>query len=377
MARPYLFLDRDGTLIEERHYLSDPEGVALSAGAVESIRAARELGWGVAVLSNQSGVGRGLMTRDQVEAVNERVQALLAVEGASVDQFCVCPHAPEDRCTCRKPKTGLVLTLAREESVDLLESVVVGDKTTDLQLARNVGCRAVLVRTGHGGNEDALDAEVLDDLSGLPALLRKWSSQSGAEAFVRDHFARSAETMARSRELLPNSIVSAATEIADALRAGKKLLICGNGGSAADSQHLAAEFIVRLSGTFERRAWPAIALTTDSSVLTAFGNDYGFERVFARQVEALGAPGDVLIAISTSGNSPNVLRAVEAAQSRGIRSIGLLGGSGGQIAELVEIAIVVPTDGTQHVQESHLAIYHLLCGLAERMLYPSGETESS
>ena len=143
------------------------------------------------------------------------------------------------------------------------------------------------------------------------------------------------------------------------LREGRKLLFFGNGGSAADAQHLAAEFVGRFRR--ERQPLPAIALTTDTSILTCIGNDYGFEQVFARQVLALGQPGDVAVAISTSGRSPNVLVAVQAARERGMTTIGLTGGDGGPLAQAVDIPIVVPSTVTARIQECHITIGHIWC----------------
>jgi D-sedoheptulose 7-phosphate isomerase len=167
-----------------------------------------------------------------------------------------------------------------------------------------------------------------------------------------------------------DAVVDAAADLSAALQSGHKLLICGNGGSAADSQHLAAEFVSTLTMDYERPAIAAIALTTDTSILTAIANDYGFDRVFARQVQALGHSGDVLLGISTSGNSKVVVEAVEAAKKIGIRTIGLLGRDGGQLAGLVDHPIVVPSPVTMHIQESHLALYHILVAIVERTLYP-------
>src|SRR5713101_561862 len=152
----------------------------------------------------------------------------------------------------------------------------------------------------------------------------------------------------------------------DSMRLGGKLLLCGNGGSAADAQHLATECMVRLEA--EREPLPAIALTTDTSLLTAAGNDHGFETIFARQVAGLGRPGDVLLAISTSGNSPNVVRAVEEAHRRGLHTLGLLGRDGGRLKELVHIALVVPSSNTQRIQEVHITVGHILCGALERRI---------
>jgi D-sedoheptulose 7-phosphate isomerase len=166
-----------------------------------------------------------------------------------------------------------------------------------------------------------------------------------------------------------SSILAAADRITAAFRSGHKLLLCGNGGSAADCQHMATEFVSRLDSRRQRPALPAIALTTDTSFLTAFSNDSGFEGVFERQVEALGTSGDVLVAISTSGNSANVLRAVDAARARGLSTVGLLG-EGGKLVSMVEHAIVVPSRDTQRIQEALLVIEHILCDLVETELFP-------
>lgn len=167
------------------------------------------------------------------------------------------------------------------------------------------------------------------------------------------------------------SINGAADIIVAALKNGGKIMLAGNGGSAADSQHIATEFMIRLSHDLERPAIPAIALSTDSSNLTAGGNDIGFENVFARSVEGLGNKGDVLICISTSGSSPNILKAASAAKKKSVKVIGFLGGNGGKLLSLCDVGIVVPTPNTQRIQESHITIGHILCEIAERELYGS------
>ena len=162
------------------------------------------------------------------------------------------------------------------------------------------------------------------------------------------------------------AIFEAADLIIMCLRAGGKLLFFGNGGSAADAQHLAAEFIGRF--VRERAGLPAIALTTDSSILTAVGNDYGFDQIFARQVQALGRPGDVAIAISTSGNSPNIIEAVKAARKGYLKTIGLSGKDGGLLAKEADLVITVASTTTARIQECHIAVGHLLCELTEEAL---------
>lgn len=165
---------------------------------------------------------------------------------------------------------------------------------------------------------------------------------------------------------LPDKIVQAAQMIISSLSLGGKLLVFGNGGSAADAQHIAAEIVGRYKK--DRKAMAAIALTTDSSILTAVGNDYGFDSIFSRQIEALGAKGDVALGISTSGNSKNVDNALKAAKAKGLKTIGLLGGDGGQIAKTAEVSVIVPSKDTPRVQESQILIGHIICELIEKEL---------
>lgn len=167
-------------------------------------------------------------------------------------------------------------------------------------------------------------------------------------------------------EKLASQSNTAVRSIERTLSSGHKLLLCGNGGSAADSQHIAAE----LTGRFvkDRRPLAAIALSTDTSALTCIGNDYGFDEIFARQVAALGQPGDCLLAISTSGNSRNVIRAAETARAAGIHTIGLLGRDGGKLLPLCDVAMVVPSDSTARIQEAHIFLGHTLCAMLEEAL---------
>lgn len=165
-----------------------------------------------------------------------------------------------------------------------------------------------------------------------------------------------------------NEVARAAELILDSIRNGGKVLIFGNGGSAADAQHIAAELVNRLN--YDRPPIAAIALTTDSSILTSVGNDSSFEELFERQLRALGRAGDVAIAISTSGNSPNALAAVRAAREMGIKSVALTGRDGGKIASLVDVALTVGSRSTQRIQETHITIGHILCELIEEELYP-------
>ena len=171
----------------------------------------------------------------------------------------------------------------------------------------------------------------------------------------------------REDTALKASLAAAASAVVDSLKAGGKVLFAGNGGSAADAQHMAGEFVSRFM--FDRPGLAAVALTTDSSILTAIGNDYGYEKLFERQVQALGRAGDVLVVYSTSGRSPNVLRALEAARALGVRTIGMTGNRGGPMHDLCDFVLATPSDSTPKIQEGHLVMGHILCGLVERAMF--------
>lgn len=167
-------------------------------------------------------------------------------------------------------------------------------------------------------------------------------------------------------EHMVDSIIEMATLIVEVYKTGGKVILFGNGGSAADAQHIACELIGRFA--LERRPFPAIAITTNASVLTAVANDYGYEDVFSRQVEALAGANDVIVAISTSGNSPSVIKAIKKAHERGAKTIGLTGGNGGKLAPLVDLALVVSSNSTPRIQEAHITIGHIVCELVEKEL---------
>lgn len=181
---------------------------------------------------------------------------------------------------------------------------------------------------------------------------------------------RSADVQKTAADECAEAIISAAELVATAFDNSGKLLLCGNGGSAADCQHMATEFTNQLTRDFVRPALPAIALTTDTSFLTAYSNDTDYEGVFGRQIEALGNPGDVLIGISTSGGSQNVVKAMKTAKAANMKIIALMGAAG-KMSDLADVAICVPSEHTQHIQECHLAIEHLICDLVERKLFKS------
>jgi len=187
--------------------------------------------------------------------------------------------------------------------------------------------------------------------------------------YIKSQYEESINVKTESLKINNENIQKAIDLLLTTFKNGKKLLIIGNGGSAADAQHLATEFMIRLSHDIVRPPLPAIALTTDTSNLTAGGNDIGFENVFARNFQGLGNEGDTLLAISTSGNSKNVVLAVEVAKNKNIHTIGLLGGNGGKLAGIVDIPIIIPSSNVQRIQETHLLIEHILCEAVENILY--------
>jgi D-sedoheptulose 7-phosphate isomerase len=187
--------------------------------------------------------------------------------------------------------------------------------------------------------------------------------------FIEESLIESSETKKKMLNECMDDIISSSEIIINAFKSGKKLLLCGNGGSAADCQHIATEFMIRLNHKINRPALPAIALTTDTSNLTAGGNDIGFENVFARSVEGLGSAGDALIVISTSGNSGNLIKASHTAKEKGLKIIGFLGGNGGKLKTLVNQSIIIPSENVQRIQEGHITLAHILCEIVETDLY--------
>ena len=188
-----------------------------------------------------------------------------------------------------------------------------------------------------------------------------------ARQIVLEHATEGARLRERYFQQNADRVVELALQMALTLARGRKIMFCGNGGSAADAQHLAAEFVNRFM--MERPPLPALALTTDSSILTAIGNDYGFEQVFQKQVQALGQPGDMLVGISTSGNSPNVVLALKAAREKGVTTVGMTGRGGGEMAALCDYLLDVSDRRTPLVQEIHITVGHLLCQLTDHFLF--------
>jgi len=190
--------------------------------------------------------------------------------------------------------------------------------------------------------------------------------------YIKDQIKKSYETKQAiyRNEVLLDAIVAVAKECVALYKTDKKTMLAGNGGSAADAQHIAAELVGRYG--FDRPSIPSLALTTDTSNLTAIGNDYGYDQVFSRQLEGMGQSGDIFIGISTSGNSTNIVKAFESAKKKGIKTVALVGRDGGLMAKMADMAIIVPSDSTPRIQESHILIGHILCDIIEKEIFAEG-----
>ncbi len=190
--------------------------------------------------------------------------------------------------------------------------------------------------------------------------------------YIKEQIKQSYETKQAlyENEALLDTITDVAKACVDVYKKGKKTLLAGNGGSAADAQHIAAELVGRYG--FDRPSIPSLALTTDTSNLTAIGNDYGYDQVFSRQLEGMGVEGDLFIGISTSGNSQNVINAFESARKKGITTVALVGRDGGKMAQMADYAIIVPSSSTPRIQESHILIGHIICDIIEKELFGEG-----
>lgn len=366
----WIVLDRDGTLIEDTGYLSDPDDVRILPGVVDGLRLLAGAGYRFIVITNQSGIGRGYFTEDDALAVNARTEEILRNSGIVIEGFYCCPHAPDDGCRCRKPGTALAERAARELGFSLDDiSCVIGDKQCDALLGGKLKTRSILIGMDSWREAAACGETAADFPEAARRILGGW--RGTREMINEDTFLSNLKLHIETAEKtagLSASVAAAAELVTEALLGSGRVFFCGNGGSAADAQHLAAE----LSGRYlkDRRPLDGAALHCNASALTAIGNDYGFDEIFARQLSAHGRKGDVLVALSTGGGSANVLKALAAARSIGIHTIGVTGNGGGKMKDLADVLIAVPSASTPRIQEMHIFIGHVLCEMVERACCP-------
>ncbi len=371
----HVLLDRDGVLNIERSdggYVLDWSQWQWEPGALDGLRAMHAAGVRISIVTNQSAVGRGLMTQAELEKIHTHMAADAEKAGARIDAVYACPHSPAAKCECRKPAPGLLQQAIADSGIPANQTIMVGDDLRDLESAWSAGIATCLVRTGKGthtsGQASAAQVLVFEDLPRFAMALT--SGRIPGARPLRDlaqrAFAEHQNAIERAAASLPAELETASRIMKASLDSGNKILACGNGGSAATAQHFVAELVGRFQ--HERRALAAIALTTDTSILSAVANDYGYARVFARQIEALARPGDVLLAISTSGNSPNVLDAAHAARQCGCKVIAMTGENGGALADHANAVLYAPSLRVARIQEIHDICIHILAEALEDSL---------
>lgn len=350
-----LALDVDGVLTDGRVALTPTgeETKAIAFRDLDALAAARSAGLRIALITGEDG--------PLVDIIAKRTGAEHVLRGA-------------------KDKLAAIGILASQMQVTPESICFVGDADRDASAFASVGLALAPADASARARREA--HHVLSNRGGSGAvaeaveILVRMTRSAHAPPGPHQVFANViADSIAAHRAMLAKSIdqLAAISEVLiQCIRAGNKILFCGNGGSAADSQHVAAELVGRFYR--ERDPWPAIALTCDTSILTAVGNDWEFEQVFSRQVRALARPGDVVVGISTSGKSPNVVRALEAARAKGAITIGFTGAAGGPIADAADHAFRAPTSATPRVQELHILAWHAICEVVEATLAPDSRT---
>jgi D-sedoheptulose 7-phosphate isomerase/D-glycero-D-manno-heptose 1,7-bisphosphate phosphatase len=372
MSRAGVLLDRDGTLIVDTGYVGSVQDVEFVPGALQAVAALNAAGLPVAVVTNQAGVARGYFDLAAVEAVHAHIDAALAEVGAHVDQWLFCPYHPDGvvpsftrASSDRKPAPGMALAAAAALDLDLHASWVVGDAETDVSLAHAVGARPIRV-----GTPDARpDVISVRDLAGavevilaadevtLPRRpefpLAKYSS---ADAFGRHY----TEQLARALDTVDQAELDRAAKIINTAHDdGYAVFACGNGGSASIANHLQCDHVkgVRVGTGLLARVQ---SLSTNMELFSAIANDIGYDAVFEYQLQSQARAGDVLIVISSSGRSPNIIRALEWASANGLSTIALTGFDGQPARSLATVAIHVDTRNYGIIEDAHQACMHLL-----------------
>jgi D-sedoheptulose 7-phosphate isomerase len=359
-----LVLDIDGVLTDGRVIYDEQrhESKELSYRDIDAVFQARREGLQVALVTGEESpmvdvIARRLAVKTVIISAKDKalaLQELCARLDITLDQVCYLGDSDRDASALAQVGLGLAPANASPQ-------------------ARLSAHRVLTSQGGYGAVAEALalirrlntDGQVDTEANDLGAD-RVVENTSALQQSIVTALQESIAVKQAVVETLSDRMAIAAEWIVETLHAGHKLLLFGNGGSAAEAQHIAAEFVGRFER--ERQAWPAIALTTNTSILTALGNDYGLEIIFARQVLALGQPGDLVLAFSTSGNSPNVVQGVVAARALGLRTVGLTGESGGRLAPLCDLALCVPSRHTARIQECHIAICHAICQVVEATL---------
>ena len=382
-------MDRDGTINELAGFVKSPADFNLIDGAAEAIRMLNASGYLAIVATNQPVVARGECSLEALDEIHKKMETELGRRGAFLDGIYFCPHHPHGGyegevaelkvdCACRKPKPGMLLKAAEDLNIDLSQSWMVGDSTTDIQAGISAGARTVLVMTGEAGQDGkgcaAPDYTAPTLLDAVKLILSKSQKDCSMEFKddIREYIALEIETL---KKLDADAINEALNLLVETARRRKRVYVFGNGGSSATASHFQNDFA---KGASQRAAdkFRFCCLNDNVPTLTAIANDIGFEEVFRFQLEGVIEPGDVVIAISGSGNSRNVLNAVEYAKVCGNKVIGLTGYDGGKLKGLSDISLHVPVHSMQVAEDIHMVLDHLmmsaLCKRQQSKAYSNG-----
>lgn len=386
VGRAGVILDRDGTIIVDHGYVGSVERVQFVDGSAEAIAAFNRAGIPVAVVTNQAGVARGFYGTDDVEEVHQYISDCLAEYGAHIDLFLYCPYHPDGtvkafarRSSDRKPEPGMALAAAQTLDLDLASSWIVGDRAEDMGLAAAVGASAVFIGPDDGRHPGAWSFPDLASASALiihhingttpdgePTMVRV-DPRANRPKFPGAPFDRASsycaayfvESDAAARSIDMAEVEKAAAVLIEAYDTGAAVFACGNGGSASIANHLQCDHLKGVrTGT---ELWPrVVSLSSGIELVSAIANDLGYEDVFLYQLMSQARAGDVLVAISASGRSPNIVRAIQWARDHDVRTIAMTGFTGGDASELAEISIHVASTNYGVVEDNHQAIMHAL-----------------
>ncbi len=379
-GRQGVLLDRDGTLIVDSGHVGSVDRVHFIDGAIEAVAALNRAGMPVAVVTNQAGVARGLYGIEDVQQVHKHMIAELARSDAHVDSWLFCPYHPDGSVEAfarfsadRKPGPGMALAAAEALNLDLSVSWVVGDDDADVGLARAVGARPLRIGVAAGSKPGDVDVPVFPDLATAVAHIlateagSSGPSQDPAQAFPVHLYddagvfgiEYSEELYAALRTVDASRFHAAAALLNDAHNRNATLFACGNGGSASIANHLQCDHVKCVGQGTDLRT-RVFSLSTNMELFSAIANDNGYEHVFEHQLASVARPGDLLLAVSSSGRSPNIVRALEWATAHGMRTIALTGFTGGRSRELADVSIHVESANYGIVEDSHQACMHLL-----------------
>ena len=378
--RPGVLLDRDGTIIKDHGYVGSVDRVELLDGAAEAVAALNAAGLPVAVATNQAGVARGFFTIEDVREVHIHLAGLLAERGAQVDAWLFCPYHPDGVVeeyarwsSDRKPAPGMALAAAQRLGLELAKSWVVGDSDCDVHLARGVGARPVRIGAPTG---DPFTVEVPDLATAVRHILSEHANPVDIAAPVSfpqvryesaDVFAEHyAGELGHALATVDTAAFDRASKVlADAFDRDAAIFVCGNGGSASIANHLQCDHVkgVRVGTDLRTRV---TSLSSNVEILSAIANDIGYDAVFEYQLESMARPGDVLVAVSSSGGSPNIVRALAWAESHGMRTIAMTGFGGGEARNIAGVSLHVDAQNYGIVEDAHQACMHLLAQYARQ-----------